>query len=76
MICTVCNTEGIKNVANQKEFYFCPNCRDEIKLVEVEYKPEISYSHYAARNFNSYNPHGPLKQNTINNEEDEDEYYD
>jgi hypothetical protein len=36
MICTKCKTEGILNVANNQEFYFCQVCRTEIELEAVE----------------------------------------
>lgn len=42
MICTKCKSDGIKNSANNKEFYFCPKCRVEITLEEVETKDAIT----------------------------------
>lgn len=35
MICKKCNTEGVKNQAMGKEFYYCRNCKEEIMLEEV-----------------------------------------
>lgn len=30
MICNQCNTEGVKNVVLNKEFYYCRQCKNEI----------------------------------------------
>ncbi len=34
MICTVCNTKAIKNVALNKEFYYCQTCKVEVTKLD------------------------------------------
>jgi hypothetical protein len=44
MICTKCKTEGILNVANNQEFYFCRVCRTEIGLETRFSNPDFNTS--------------------------------
>jgi hypothetical protein len=30
--CTKCEEESVENMANWKKFYFCRECREEVKL--------------------------------------------
>jgi hypothetical protein len=53
MICKKCNNTGVLNSANNKEFYYCRVCKEEIFLDESEEKQlsqqeisEIFYDFY------------------------------
>jgi hypothetical protein len=38
MVCKKCKSDGIKNVANNKEFYYCRTCKDEILLEQSTFE--------------------------------------
>lgn len=43
MICNKCNDQAVRNIANNKEFYFCRTCRIEVNLEEkVKFVPNPS----------------------------------
>ncbi len=54
MNCQKCNTEAIKNHANNKEFYYCKTCKVEV----TEKTEEIEILETAAEW--AYDTHGPI----------------